>query len=367
MQARQTDELDVNVQRLGLALEPTDDPNESLGTLNPASARTRDSKLLLYPRDVARGNISRIGLAEATPDGDRYSFKREGFVLEPSAVYELRPSPGYGCEDPRVTFIAALDSYVMSYTAFGPQGPRIALATSKDGYSWERVGKLIFDKPGMHIGDDKDAAFFPEPVNSPGGVLSLAFYHRPMLHLSAVDGRASIPIIERMPYRDRESIRIGYIPLEPALKDREKLLDVCESELVLAPDGHWGSLKVGCGTPPVRIDEGWMSIFHGVDVIGDTGARPKMRYSAGLMIHDAQDIQKIIYRSSTPILRPEDESELHGIVDNVVFPTAIDARPDLGARVFDFYYGMADWSIGAGRLTLGGGPGTQREPAESAA
>ena len=49
-----------------------------------------------------------------------------------------------------------------------------------------------------------------------------------MLHLSAVDGRAAIPIIQRMPYRDRESIRLGYIPLEPALKDRQKLLDVCE-------------------------------------------------------------------------------------------------------------------------------------------
>jgi predicted GH43/DUF377 family glycosyl hydrolase len=366
MQARAIDDLDVRVQRLGLALEPNGDPTEAEGTLNPACARTRENELLLYPRDVARGNISRVGRAKAVAKGDRFSFEREGFVLEPSAAYELRPSPGYGCEDPRVTFIAALDAYVMSYTAFGPQGPRIAIALSNDGHNWERLGKLIFDKPGMHIGDDKDAAFFPEPVRSPGGVMSLAFYHRPMLHLSAVDGRAAIPIIERMPYRDRESIRIGFIPLEPALKDREKLLDVCESELVLAPDAHWGSLKVGCGTPPVRIDEGWMSIYHGVDVISDD-SKPKMRYCAGLVIHDAQDLQKIIYRSSQPIIAPENESELHGIVDNVVFPTGIDPRPDLGARVFDFYYGMADWSIGAARLTLGGGPGTQREPAESAA
>ena len=92
-----------------------------------------------------------------------------------------------------------------------------------------------------------------------------------------------------------------------------------------------------------------------------------MRYCAGLVIHDAQDLQKIVYRSSQPIMAPENESELHGIVDNVVFPTGIDPRPELGVRVFDFYYGMADWSIGAARLTLGGGPGTQREPAESAA
>jgi predicted GH43/DUF377 family glycosyl hydrolase len=66
------------------------------------------------------------------------------------------------------------------------------------------------------------------------------------------------------------------------------------------------------------------------------------------------------------VLCPESESELRGIVDNVVFPTAIDPRPDLGERTFDFYYGMADWSIGAARMTLGESSGAQ-EPAESAA
>src|SRR5579864_6592965 len=154
MQARAPDELDVDVRRLGLALEPNGDPSETEGTLNPGCARTREGELLLYPRDVARGNISRVGIAEALADGDRFSFRRRGFALEPSAVYELRPSPGYGCEDPRVTFIPVLDQYVMSYTAFGPQGPRIAVALSDDGYAWKRVGLLHFDKPGMHIGED---------------------------------------------------------------------------------------------------------------------------------------------------------------------------------------------------------------------
>jgi predicted GH43/DUF377 family glycosyl hydrolase len=231
---------------------------------------------------------------------------------------------------------------------------------------WKRLGLLHFDKPGMHIGDDKDAAFFPEPVISPQGVKSLALYHRPMLHLSAVDGRAAIPMIERMPFADRESIRMAYIPLEPVLEDRRNLLDVCESVLVMSPDHQWGSLKLGAGTPPVRIAEGWMSLFHAVDVLDHTTSKPKLRYSAGIMIHDLEHPHKIIYRSPRPVLSPESESELRGIVDNVVFPTAIDPRPDLGERVFDFYYGMADWSIGAARMTLGESSGAQ-EPAESAA
>lgn len=366
MLAHKAFSLDVRVERLGLVLQPNGDESEAEGTLNPASARTRSGELLLYPRDVARGNISRVGLVKGHANGDRFAFSRDGFALEPDAPYELRPHPGYGCEDPRVTFVPVLDQYVMAYTAFGPQGPRIAVALSDDGYTWKRMGLLHFDKPGMHIGDDKDAAFFPEPVVSPGGVKSLALYHRPMLHLSAVDGRAAIPMIERMPFADRESIRMAYIPLEPVLQDRQNVLDVCESVLVMSPNEDWGSLKLGAGTPPVRIDEGWMSLYHAVDVIDHRSSKPKLKYSAGIMIHDLQQPHKIIYRSPQPVLTPQSESELRGIVDNVVFPTGIDPRPDLGPRTFDFYYGCADWSIGAARMTLGESE-CGREPAESAA
>jgi predicted GH43/DUF377 family glycosyl hydrolase len=366
MLAHEAIRFDVDIQRLGMVLEPNGDASEAEGTLNPASARTRSGELLLYPRDVARGNISRVGLVKATFSNGGYSFARDGFALEPEAPFELRPHPGYGCEDPRVTFIPVLDQYVMAYTAFGPQGPRIAVAISDDSLTWKRLGLLHFDKPGMHIGDDKDAAFFPEPVTSPQGVKSLALYHRPMLHLSAVDGRAAIPMIERMPFADRESIRMAYIPLEPVLQNRDNLLDVCESVLVMSPDHQWGSLKLGAGTPPVRIAEGWMSLFHAVDVIDHSTSKPKLRYSAGIMIHDLEHPHKIVYRSPQPVLCPESETERRGIVDNVVFPTAIDPRPDLGERTFDFYYGMADWSIGAARMTLGASTGAQ-EPAESAA
>jgi len=359
-------DLDVNVERLGTVLAPNGYAEEGLGVLNPGCARGRDGALLLYPRDVATGNISRIGLARAKPKSSGNRFERIGYALEPQAPYELRHQGGYGCEDPRTTFIEALDRYVLSYTAFGPEGPRIAIATSQDALHWERAGLLQFGRPGMHVGDDKDAAFFPEPVTSPEGVLSLAFYHRPMLHLSAVDGRAAVPLIEKMPFEDRESIRIGYIPLEPALKDRSKLNDVAESVLVMSPDARWGSLKVGCGTPPVRIAEGWMSLFHAVDVTSGPRAEPRFRYSAGIMIHDLENPHIVRYRSPEPVLAPQTKAERKGVVANVVFPTGIDPRPDLGDRTFDVYYGMADVKIGLMRLTLGASE-QSLEPAESAA
>lgn len=348
-----SDAFAARVERLGVVLEPDGDPNEAGGILNPASARTPGGELLLYPRCVALGNISRVGTV-AVHDRDRgFDVRRLDFALIPEAPYELREHPGFGCEDPRVTYVPAIGAYVMAYTAFGPAGPRIAVAISKDAYAWERVGLVRFEDAGVIIGDDKDAAFFPEPVTSPAGRKSLAFYHRPMLHLSAVDGRAAVPMIERMPFEDRESIRMAYVPLDAVLKDPKNLLDVKESVQVLSPDANWGSIKIGAGTPPVRTDYGWMSLFHGVDCIEEPDGKPSLRYSAGIVVHDLDRPDRIVYRSPEPILSPATQHELVGVVDNVVFPTGLDPRPDLGAAVYDVYYGMGDRAVGAARMTLG--------------
>ena len=54
----------VQVQRLGLVMEPREgDPLEAEGVLNPAAARGHDGQLYLFPRLVAAGNYSRIGVA----------------------------------------------------------------------------------------------------------------------------------------------------------------------------------------------------------------------------------------------------------------------------------------------------------------
>ena len=344
-------ELDSRTTRLGVVMQPDGEPSEAEGVLNPASARTREGEFFLFPRAVAKGNVSRVARAHAKFDGDRVAFEREGFALEPAAPYEVRALPGgYGCEDPRITFIPALDAYMMAYTAFGPEGPRVAFAHSHDALSWERLGLADFSATGCPTQDDKDAAFFPEPVLSPRGVLSLAFYHRPMLHLSAVDGHAAIPMILSLKPCERESIRIAYVPLDSVLKDRAAITQVSESVIVMCPDANWGRIKLGAGTPPVRIDEGWLSLYHGVDVIEHEG-KTAMRYSAGIVVHDLHQPHLVLYRSPEPTLVPQTEEEVSGTVNNVVFPTAIDPLP--AARTYDVYYGMADAKIGRCRLELG--------------
>ncbi len=361
--------VDARITRLGVAVEPDGGEAELEGVLNPASARTRDGTLLLYPRAVSRGNVSRVSILEATETAAGPTFRRAGFALEPLEPYEFRDVPGgFGCEDPRITFVPLLDRYVMAYTAFGPLGPRIAIALSSDGYAWERLGLVDFTAPGLPKGDDKDGVFFPEPVISPAGVPAFALYHRPMIHVSAADARAAIPIILGIPPRDRECTRIAYIPVDAVLADRRNLLKVTESAIVLEPGETWGRIKNGAGTPPVRIDEGWFSFFHGVDPQLDAGgSNTGMRYSAGIVIHDAERPDRILYRSPEPVFSPETKDEMRGMVNNVVFPTAIDVPPGADARAYDVYYGMADSRIGRIRVELGASEREADGAAETAA
>ena len=342
--------FDATVRRLGTVLEPDGDPEEAEGVLNPACVRARTGELLLYPRSVAAGNVSRVGLLRNTGGGGNVRFDRLGYALEPHEAYERRTpgSGGMGCEDPRVTFVPVLDRFMMAYTAFGPTGPRMAFAQSKDGYAWERMGLVDWAAHGLPSGDDKDGMFFPDPVHSPSGVLSLAYYHRPMKKLSTMNGHAAIPMLLDLPPTDRECTRIAYVPLENVLADIRNVLVPEESVLVLAPDGPWGRLKTGGGTPPVRIDEGWFSLYHAVDAV-DAGERWAMVYSAGIVIHDIDQPHIIRYRSALPVLTPEHPDELRGVVNNVVFPTGIDV---VGDRTFDIYYGMADARIGRASIEL---------------
>jgi beta-1,2-mannobiose phosphorylase / 1,2-beta-oligomannan phosphorylase len=327
--------FETRALRRGTILEPADSAAEAGGILNPAAVRTRDGALLLYPRVVAAGNVSRIGIVRVLERGDSRSYVRAGYALEPECEYELRAgAEGYGCEDPRVTFIAALDSFVMAYTAFGPRGPRIAFALSKDGLAWQRLGLVQFHNAGLPDADDKDAAFFPAPVRSPLGFWSLAFYHRPM------------------PAKGSQSIRIAYVPLEPVLRDVRNLVHVQESCIVLRPGGGWGALKVGAGTPPILTDQGWLSVYHGVDASDDSSTGTRRRYAAGILIHDAQRPHIIRYRSHAPFIVPETEAERRGVVNNVVFPTGIDHRPKAPVDEFDVYYGMGDERIGLVTLSL---------------
>ena len=116
----------------------------------------------------------------------------------------------------------------------------------------------------------------------------------------------------------------------------------------------WERLKIGAGTPPILTKHGWLIIYHGVsEVAGAGGNGHHLCYSAGVMVLSQQHPRVVRYRSAEPVLRPEMPQERDGTVANVVFPTGIDRRDDLGTPDrFDVYYGMADSRIGVARLDL---------------
>jgi predicted GH43/DUF377 family glycosyl hydrolase len=335
--------------RLGVVMKPLpDDPYEAWGVLNPASAR-KDGRLYLYPRDVAEGNYSRIGIARVEFDGagNPAGVERMGYALEPETEYERSARGTGGVEDPRVTWIEPLQIWVMAYTAVARWGPRIALAVSHDLFHWERLGLLTYDPTcdtDFSVYGNKDGAFFPDVVTDPQGKPALALLHRPTYLVAHPEGTVTLEV--PCDARDeRESIWIGYVSLERAQEDIHHLTHVYQSELLATPEFQWESLKIGGGTPPVLTPEGWLMFYHGVS--GTYSLNPDVPkhviYSAGVMVMDRHRPTQIIYRSPEPVLRPMGEDEEEGIVRNVVFPTAIDQREH--GRL-DVYYGMADSRIG---------------------
>jgi beta-1,2-mannobiose phosphorylase / 1,2-beta-oligomannan phosphorylase len=347
------------LQRLALLMEPEPgNPQEVEGVLNPAAVRGPDSELYLFPRLTARGNYSRIGIARVrfNEAGDPTGVERLGIALEPEVAYERRPDGSGGCEDPRITFVEPLQRYVMTYTALSPQGPRIALALSEDLFRWQRLGLATFAPyHGIEFSDvdNKDASFFPVAIPNPSGQPALAILHRPLFPGTRPEETACHPTSREVDL-DRESIWVSYCPM--ALEGREPncLCHFTSHHRLATPVSPWERLKIGGGPPPILTRHGWLIIYHGVSELPEPGNDGhQLCYSAGVMVLSSEHPQMILYRSAEPVLTPLLPEERGGTIANVVFPTGIDRRDDLGLpNRFDVYYGMADNRIGVARLDM---------------
>lgn len=349
----------IKLQRLGQIMEPEpDNPMEVEGILNPAAVRGPDGNLYLFPRLVAKGNYSRIGIAQVkfNKDGDPVGAERLGIALEPEAEDELRSDGSGGCEDARVTFVEPLKRYLMTYTALSPKGPRIALAVSRDLFHWKRIGLAAFqpfDGIDFVSVDNKDAVLFPVAIPNHNGKMQMAMLHRPLFQGTRPEETVFQSKTREVDI-DHESIWISYCPM-PLDNPEPDHIGLFNSHHRLAtPVSPWERLKIGGGTPPILTQHGWLIVYHGVTKI--EGAKNDERmfcYSAGIMILSKEHPQHIHYRSVQPVLTPTLPHERSGTIANVVFPTGIDQRIDLGLPDrFDIYYGMADNRIGVARLDL---------------
>ncbi|GIT78757.1 glycosidase [Leifsonia sp. LS1] len=343
------------LERVGIVMEPDPtDPRQVEGVLNPATVQSPDGTLHLFPRLVAEHNVSRIGRARVVFDGGVPSGVVDlEIALDADRGWERGTEHG-GVEDPRITTIPDLGVHVMSYVAFGPLGPKPALAVSTDGESWRRLGPLQFEyddalDTDLNLFPNKDVVFFPEVVPDPQGAPSFALLHRPMWDFGFVRSGERPPLPAGVP-DDRASIWISYVPVADAMQDLSALVRPRGHRFVAGPEFAWEALKIGAGPAPLRVPEGWLLLHHGVTGdVGESAFVPHafdVNYVVGAMLLDADDPSHVLARTSEPLLTPETAEETAGTVANVVFPTAIER---IGDEHFVFY-GAADTRISVARL-----------------
>jgi predicted GH43/DUF377 family glycosyl hydrolase len=108
---------------------------------------------------------------------------------------------------------------------------------------------------------------------------------------------------------------------------------------IIEPEYDWEFVQIGnCGSP-LRTDEGWLLLSHGVG--------PMRKYCMGAVLLDLNDPSKVIARLERPLMSPLEE-ERSGYVPNVVYSCgALIHRDNLVIP-----YGISDMATGFAIVSL---------------
>lgn len=265
---------------------------------NPAAAEV-DGETVLLARVEALTGISELTVARSSNGVDGWRIASEPLLAPANGIESER----WGFEDARAVWIDELDCYAITCTAYGPAGPAVYLATTKDFLTVERRGIVI--NP-----EDKNAALLPERVDG-----KWILFHRP-------------------------TTGFGIAHPGIALSRSPDLVSWSPPEMVLEPrDGAWwDSLRIGIGPPLLKTEHGWLLIYHGVkETVG--GAI----YRLGLALLDLEEPTRVLHRAPEWIFAPQAPYERQGDVGNAVFPCGV--LHDTASGELRLYYGAADTSI----------------------
>jgi len=86
------------------------------------------------------------------------------------------------------------------------------------------------------------------------------------------------------------------------------------------------------GAVPIKTKDGWLFIYCNAN----TSDHPEWTISAALF--DLKDPRKVLAHIEKPILKPETEAELKGVINNVTFP---EGAVVVGDELY-VYYGSGD-------------------------
>ena len=262
---------------------------------NPAAAAYNGETVLLARVEDRRG-ISHLTVARSANGVDRWTIAAEPLLAPADEV----ASEQWGFEDARVVWVEELGRWVITCTAYGPAGPGVFLATTEDFETVERRG--VVRHP-----EDKNAALLPHRIDGRWVLL-----HRPKTEFAG----------------------------EIVLSRSDDLVSWSAPEQVLQPraGAWWDSQRIGIGPPPLRTEQGWLLVYHGVKETV-SGAI----YRVGLALLDLDDPTRVLRRTAEWVLAPIEDYERVGDVPNALFPCGLIHDQDKGE--LRMYYGAADTSI----------------------
>ena len=264
---------------------------------NAGATLLQDGTTLLLCRVEDRRGLSHLCAARSANGRDSWQIDQQPTLLPDPDNY---PEELWGIEDPRITFVPELKKYAIVYTAFTRDGPGVALALTEDFKKFERYGVIM--PP-----EDKDAALLPYRIDG-----NWAMIHRPV----------SAPRAHM------------WISFSPDLKNWGKHILMMDAR----KGAWWDANKIGLSPPPIETPEGWLVIYHGVKQTCSGCI-----YRLGLALFDLKKPEILIKRGREWVFSPEESYELHGDVNNVVFPCGYTIGSD--GDTLNLYYGAADTSI----------------------
>lgn len=208
-------------------------------------------------------------------------------IIKSSGPYET-----FGIEDCRVTKLE--NRYHLTYTQVSENGVGVGHMVTDDWVNFKKHNMLFMPH-------NKDCALFEEKINGKYYALN-----RP----SGLGGLGG-----------------NYIWISSSYDLKNWGDHKC---VMKTRHGKWDSSRIGAGTSPIKTDEGWLEIYHGVD--------DNSRYCLGAVLLDLQDPSLVLARSEFPIIEPEAVYEKEGFFKNVIFTNGHIVKGD----VVSIYYGAAD-------------------------
>ncbi len=312
-------------------LSPTSFEWESRAVFNPAAFVDNGRVHLLY-RAMGPDGVSRLGYASSA-DGIHFDERLDFPVYQPQPGYGApssdrgEPTPHYdlmahpsgggwaGCEDPRSVKID--DRVYVSYVAFdGWHFVRQALTsislTDLNNKRWSWRKPVLISRPGEI---QKNWVIFPERIN---GKFAILHGLSPKVHVEYLD---SLEDLDGSKYIDS--------------------LPQAGGHGYAGRHGHWDTRVRGAGAPPIKTPMGWLLLYHGTD------SRDPGKYKLGAMMLDLDDPTKVLYRSTAPLLQPEEWYENDGKPGVVYTCGAVVVGDNLIV-----YYGGGDKHIAVARANV---------------